>query len=440
MKNRIRFTLPILLGYCLSAQAQHLLKTECRKDALVIDYEVSLKKPAADYSMIVNPMLCGTSDTLRLQPYLVRGARNASKVHRDFILGHKGTEPPYIKASEMPATIKGHAEISLKDHPWVRHSPLSLCVLVEREGCCKVETVAMQKGSEVVYRTPFTPVFAPVADNTGKAGQLQKDNPVLAHISTYRPYDSTRILRKERGMLYVHFPLDKIELRHDFRQNASTLDRIIDITRQIKADTTSLVKKIQIIGLASVEGSIKHNRWLAGERARALKDYVQERLSLPDNLFETVNGGEAWTELRDQVNDIEFEGRNEVLRIIDTDADPDKRERLIKQYDKGRAYRYLRDNVLSDQRNSGYLRIYYDYVPDKAAATINRASDLLKQAKYAEALELLQTVRADRRAQNALGVALYMTGHEADAITCFQQAAHDGNADARKNLEQLVND
>lgn len=437
MKNRLRFTLPILLGCCLSAQAQQILKTECRRDALVIDYEVSLEKPASDYSTVVIPMLCSSSDTLRLQPYLIRGARNARKMHRKYILEHRGTELPYIKASEMPATIKGHAEISLKDYPWVRRSPLSLCVLVEREGCCKVETAAIQKGNEIVYRTPFIPAFSTVSDNTGKAGQLQKSNPVLAHISTYRPYDSTRILRKERGMLYVHFPLDKIELQRDFRQNAVTLDRIIDITRQIKADTTSLVKKIQIIGLASVEGSIKHNRWLAGERARALKDYIQTRLSLPDDLFETVNGGEAWTELRDQVNDLDFEGHNEILRIIDTEADPDKRERLIKQYDKGSAYRYLRDNVLRDQRNSGYLRIYYDYVPDKAAAVINQASNLLKQEKYAEALALLQTVKADRRAQNALGIALYMTGRTDEAIDCFRQAAGNGNEDARKNLEQL---
>ncbi len=427
----------LLLGTGLSVQAQQVLKTECRKDALVIDYEVSLVKPASDYSVVVTPMLCGVSDTLRLQPSLIRGARNARKLHRDAVLNRKGAVSPYIKAAEMPAAVKGHAEVLLKDYPWVRRSPLSLCVLTEREGCCKVETVGLQKGPAVTYRIPFVPVFRPIEDNTGKAGLLQKDNPVLEHISSYRPYDRTRVLRKERGMLYVYFPLDKVDLRRDFRQNAAILDRIIDITSQIKADTTSLVKKIQIIGLASVEGSVKHNEWLAGERAKALKDYVQTRLSLPDDLFETVNGGEAWAELRDQVEGLHFEGRDEVLRIIDTEENPDRREYLIKRHNRGRTYRYLRDNVLSDQRNSGYLRIYYDYVPDKAAAAINQASELLKQEKYTEALELLQTVRADRRAQNALGVALYMTGRTDEAIDCFRRAAGDGNEDARKNLEQL---
>ena len=110
----------------------------------------------------------------------------------------------------------------------------------------------------------------------GRAGQLQKDNPVLAHISQYKPYDRTRILRKEKGALYVHFDLGKSVLRADFRENKPTLDRIVDITRQILADTTSSVKKIQIIGLASIEGSIASNERLAQNRALALQHYLQQ--------------------------------------------------------------------------------------------------------------------------------------------------------------------
>ena len=427
----------VLLGCALSVHAQRITRTECRKDAFLLDYEVPLTKPSSDYAVTVTPMLCTATDTLRLEPVTVRGARNVRKLHRDYVLNHKGILPPYISAAEMPATVTGSTNISLKDYPWVRRSQLTLCTLTEREGCCKVETIGCSAGQQTAYRTPFTPVFSPVADNTGKAGQLEKDNPVLAHISTYKPYDHTQALRKVAGMLYVHFPLDKIELRHDFRNNATTLDRIIDITRQIMADTTSLVEKIQIVGLASVEGSVKHNQWLAGERANALKQYVQQKLSLPDRIFETVNGGEAWAELRDQVSDLSFDGRDDILHIIDTEVNPDRREQLIRRHNGGNTYRYLRDNVLSDQRNSGYLRIYYDYVPDKAAATINEASQLLQQEKYAEALRLLQSVSNDRRAQNALGVALYMTGNEQEALRCFHRAAQDGNADALKNLEQL---
>ncbi|MGM9698106.1 MAG: DUF3575 domain-containing protein [Prevotella sp.] len=283
----------------------------------------------------------------------------------------------------------------------------------------------------------FVPVFADVPDNTGKAGVLEADNPVLQHISHYRPYDNTRILRKEKGALYVHFPLNKSTLSHDFRDNAATLDRIVSITRQIMADSTSSVKLIQIIGLASPEGSVSLNNTLAGERAEALKDYVQQRVEVADSLFELCNGGEAWTELRDQIADSNIDGRDAMISIIDTEKNPDRREQQLKRLDGGRPYKYLKDNILSDQRNSGYLRIYYDYVPDEAARTINHASALLREERYAEALVELRKVESDPRAQNALGVALYMTGSHDEALRCFRRAADSGNEEARRNLNQL---
>ena len=126
--------------------------------------------------------------------------------------------------------------------------------------------------------------------------KLERDNPVLLHISKYRPYDKTRILRKEKGALYVHFPVGKAVINHGFRDNAPTLDRIVSITRDIMADTTSTVKCIQIIGLASVEGAVLPNSRLAGSRATALKRYIQQRVPTADALYECVNGGEAWTE------------------------------------------------------------------------------------------------------------------------------------------------
>ena len=107
----------------------------------------------------------------------------------------------------------------------------------------------------------------------------------------------------------------------------------------------------------------------------------------------------------------------------------------------GRTWKYITDNILSDQRNSGYIRIYYDYVPDKAnAKIINEASELLTTDCidcHREALRLLQTVRNDERAQNALGVALWFCGQKEEAIDRFRRAAANGNEDAKTNLREL---
>jgi outer membrane protein OmpA-like peptidoglycan-associated protein len=289
----------------------------------------------------------------------------------------------------------------------------------------------------------FVPALTPVADKTGLAGQLQKDNAVIAHISDYRPYDRTRILRKEKGALYVHFDLGKSQLSTDYRENKQVLERIVDITRQIMADSTSSVKKIQIIGLASIEGNPATNERLAQNRALSLQRYIQQEVSVPDSMFETVGGGEAWSEFRDQLNDLVNEGNQNLakaLEVIDQEQDSKVRERRLKQLDKGRTWQYLKQHILKDQRNSGYIRIYFDYVPDKAAATINEASELLTTDCgdcHREALRLLQTVRHDERAQNALGTALWLCGQKDEALDCFRRAAANGNADAQKNLKAL---
>ena len=297
----------------------------------------------------------------------------------------------------------------------------------------------------VVVR-PFVPALSPVPEFKGRAGQLQKDNAVVAHISEYRPYDRTRILRKEKGALFVHYDLGKSQLNANYRDNRAVLDRIVDITRQIMADSTSSVKKIQLVGLASIDGAPAVNERLALNRALSLQHYIQQEVTVPDSLFETVGGSEAWSEFRDQLNDIVKEGINEhadlnkVIEIIDQESDDKVRERRIKQLNNGRTWAYIRDHILKDQRNSGYIRIYYDYVPDKAAATINEASELLTTDCidcHREALRLLQTVRNDERAQNALATALWLTGQKDEALSTFRRAAANGNSDAQENLRRL---
>lgn len=300
--------------------------------------------------------------------------------------------------------------------------------------------------TEEAQPEPFEPIVRAVPDFTGRAGQLQKDNPVLAHVSQYKPYDRTRILRRDKDALYVHFPLAKSILHTEFRDNRSVLERIVDITRQIMADTASSVKIIQIIGLASIEGPIAGNEKLATNRALALQHYVQEQLQIPDSLFDTVGGGEAWADFRDQLAECvttepqHSEELQQALDIIDSKSDANIREQKLRRMNGGRTWKYIKEHILSDQRNSGYIRIYYDYVPDQAAKVINQASELLTSDCtdcHHEALRLLLTVRDDERALNALGVAYWLCGQQQQALESFRQAAARGNADAEENLRKL---
>lgn len=424
---------------CVNAAGQERL--EFTMDSLKVYAPIGIEPDSigSDYAMECTPYLYDQrGDTLWLDPVIFRGNRNEKYVKRQRHFGDLPAADCKEYNANKVSVFYINESVARSVAPWAwDEQGVNLALKREKEGCCNIELMASLALGEAAWVIPFEPIWAEVPDFTGAAGELERDNPVLQHISQYRPYDDTRILRKEEGALYVHFPLDKWDLRRDFRDNAATLDQIVDITAQIMTDTASNVKIIQIIGLASVEGPVKRNQLLGQNRANALKDYIQARVATPDSLFEVVNGGEAWTELRDQINDLDFEGRDQLLSIIDNESDPDVRERKMRQLQGGKPYSYLRDNVLSDQRNSGYLRIYYDYVPDTNAAIINGASELLAAERWDEALAQLLPVKADPRSWNALGVALYMTGDKAQAMDYFHKAAASGNPQAAENLQQL---
>jgi outer membrane protein OmpA-like peptidoglycan-associated protein len=200
--------------------------------------------------------------------------------------------------------------------------------------------------------------------------QLMAENPVLCDISDYRPYDPTKPMRRDSAALLVHFELDKYDLKRDFRQNAETLDRVISLTRQIVADSTAEVRLIQIIGFASIEGRIKHNEMLGEQRAIALKRYIQNAVEVPDSMFELNNGGEAWAEFRDQIAELieKHDDQSETMvaelkraiYIIDNEPAADHREQRLRVLNGGRTWNYIKEHVLADQRNSGYMRIYLE--------------------------------------------------------------------------------
>lgn len=420
----------------LCAPAQNTVSVSWRDSAAVrIDYALSEGDTlGSDYAVRLVPRLASGEDTLRLSPVVFRGKRNRRYTERARY--YKVADP--ARGEELPtgSQYTHSVELSRQDYPWLWQGEVSCDVERRKEGCCDVIPLSARPLGRFIYVPTLRPALAIVPDNAGRAGQLERENPVLRHISQYRPYDPSQVLRKEGG-LYVHFHVGSAVIDRSFRDNAATLDRIVNLTRDIMADTTSTVKIIQIVGLASIEGPEALNNRLAGARAEALKKYVSSRVATPDSLYECANGGEAWMELRDQIADEASKWRESLLRVIDQEPDPAQRERQIKALDGGQAYRYLKEEVFTDQRNSGYLRIYYDYVPDSAAHAINAAIQLLEQERYAEALPLLLSAKEDPRAWNALGVALYMTGDESSALTYLKKAAETGNPQAKDNLRQV---
>jgi len=197
--------------------------------------------------------------------------------------------------------------------------------------------------------------------------QLAKEYPVLAHISEYKAYDRSQVLRRDQRALFVYFQQGKSTIDTGWRANGETLDRVVRATQGLLALQDARLRKIQIVGLASFDGSQPLNERLARERALSLKSYIQDRLHVADDQFEVSYGGEDWADFRDQIEEAIANGSDhaaalqKVIDIIDREQDLTRREQQIRKLNGGHTFQYIKEHLLADQRNSGYLRIYFDY-------------------------------------------------------------------------------
>ena len=272
------------------------------------------------------------------------------------------------------------------------------------------------------------------------------------------------------SMLYVHFPLDRTELREDFMGNKPILDSIVRISKMIQEDPQIASELISIVGLASIEGRVSHNQDLSDGRAMALRDYVMQRSSLSAQQFELLGKGEAWDWFEQQLRAIpDSTWVPWALNIIETEKDPDLREQKLKS-DPAK-YELIRTNLLADQRNSGYLRVYYDNKPDPGTILFNdNVIRLIREKKYNEAVQAVDadpeirdhTIERDPDARNAYGIARYFAAatedhllkmkpgdkfdqskedqYQEEVATAYQyikEAAERGSRAARANLSEL---
>jgi hypothetical protein len=199
---------------------------------------------------------------------------------------------------------------------------------------------------------------------------LVRENPILSHISEYKAYDRNQVVRRDPHAMFVYFKQSEVKIRPEWHNNQQVLDRIIEVIQKMQADGEGQICKIQIVGMASFDGPEKLNESIAKQRAWALKRHVQEILPIGDDQFDMAYGGEGWTDFRDQLEEVIAGGDEksaelrQVIDIIDNEPNLTRREQKIKKLNSGRTYKYIRDHHLGEQRNSGYLRVYFDFVND----------------------------------------------------------------------------
>lgn len=160
--------------------------------------------------------------------------------------------------------------------------------------------------------------------------------------------------RQESGRAFLAFQLGKSEILDNFRSNSTELAKIMQAIDLVRNDSNVTVSHIAIHGYASPDGSLALNEKLSAERTQALKSWVMSKYQFDEALFTTAHTAEDWEGLVNFLrNNNTLEGREEILNIIATVGDLDKREARIREEFPSQ-YRFMLDNWYPFLRHSDY--------------------------------------------------------------------------------------
>ena len=200
---------------------------------------------------------------------------------------------------------------------------------------------------------------APILNDISLLENVLPEKNVMTFFPEYvyiRPKAEQKINQIE-GSAYIDFPVNRTEVYPEYRRNPQELKKILATIDAVREDSDTRILAISIKGYASPEGSYTNNIRLAKGRTATLKEYVRRQYHFRDSLFTTSYEPEDWEGLRRFVEGSHLTHRDEILRLIDSDMEPDAKDRKIKVNYRD-DYAYLLREVYPGLRHSDYVVRY----------------------------------------------------------------------------------
>ena len=190
-------------------------------------------------------------------------------------------------------------------------------------------------------------------------------------------------LRIIQGHAFLDFPVNETVIYPEYRKNPDELARIQASIDSALFDKAVIITRISLHGYASPESPYSNNSRLAKGRTEALKNYLIRKYNFSSDVFKTNYTPEDWENLRGFLTETDsrrvkgdfwydnkeymetpevpeevLQYRNELLRIIGRDIDPDVKNELLKKVGNGEPYRWLLENVYPGLRHTDYIIEY----------------------------------------------------------------------------------
>lgn len=340
----------MLLGGVLNVSAQDgpTVSVICNDlkqigDSLYIDAVINIsgEQVKSTRSLTLTPVLEAPSQKMGLPSILLLGKRSAKVYSREKALNNLQDEEPRFAVINTAQTANQAIpyKMTVTYEPWMKDARFVLAE--DLCGCGKSEPAAPLLIADKIRLYPT------------ERYQVQ---PALAYIV---PEAETEKHRAEVGTAYLDFQVGKWAILPDFHNNAAELAKIDNTINAVVNDKNITPKGIVLKGYASPEGSYKSNARLAENRVTALRDYIRKKHDFSQNFFTVESEPEDWAGFKAKVEaDGNVPFRTEVMAIIDSNDEPDKKEAKLKALGGGAPYRYVLKEIFPYLRHSDY-RIDY---------------------------------------------------------------------------------
>lgn len=430
------------------------VKVENTNNTMVVDLDLnmdSLKLPS-NMRLVFTPIIKNNTEERQMPQIVVNGRKQNISYQRR---GHKDFADNAVVVRRKNNTAQTlHYSTVLPYEDWMKNSDV-----VVAEDLCGCGDVKDQNTVELKrLRTPFMPYMRPAAE--------------------------AKKVRHEQGRAFIDFPVDKITLYPEYRNNPRELEKIVNTINLVKNDKNTTITNIEIHGYASPESPYEHNAYLAENRAKTLKDYVRKLVSIDDRLFTVSSTPEDWEGLREYVVKGNLDNGGAILKLIDDKTmNPDAKEWKIKS-EYPADYRFMLDSWYPALRHSDYVVSYsvrpfsveeakqvmrtkpqqlsleemymvaqtYEpgsrgfnevmetavrMFPDDPTANINAACTRMENGDLEGARHYLRKAGNSPQALHAKGVMAMLEGNADEARRLLNQAKQAGAQGVDKNLQIL---
>lgn len=302
-------------------------------------------------AVIITPTLVNGNDSLVLQSVGVYGHRRYLYYLRNYGGPLTGSNEQTFQTKDRPDSLQYEQVVPFSQ--WMDGA--SLRIDYRTYGCCNTVLSETHQPSVADY-AEFHPVY------------------IYA-----KPTSEGEKFRSISGSAFVDFPVDQTVIYPEYRNNTVELGKINASIDSVRGDADITINEVWLKGFASPESPYKHNTDLARGRVAALKEHVQRLYSFDEGVIATEYEPEDWAGLRRYVDKSNLEHRSEILALIDSDMDPDKKELKIKTT-YPQEYRFMLENWYPALRHTDYridytVRTFYD--PKEIAEVMKTAPSKL---------------------------------------------------------------